>query len=261
MKTKAWLYHYLFPTIDDDLLHKFVNLFIVTIIILNVVVIIFESSVSLYEEYKSLFNAFEYFTISIFTIEYVLRVYCITEDSKYKKQITGRLKYIVSIPSVIDLFSVLPFYVPFAIYTDLRFIRVLRLFRFIRIFKLGRYSKSIRMISNVFVKRKEDLIITIVIASVLMLFSSCFIFVTENEAQPDKFANIFESMYWSVITLTSVGYGDMYPVTLMGKLFTMFIAIIGLGLIALPAGIITAGLMEEMKKTSKCPHCGKEIES
>lgn len=261
MKTKAWLYHYLFPASDDNLLHKLVNISIVTLIILNVFAVTMESSAGIYEEYKFYFDTFEYFSIFVFSLEYILRVYCITENYKFKKRIIGRLKYIISFPSLIDLFSVLPFYIPFAITTDLRFLRILRLFRFIRLFKLGRYSKSIKMITNVFKKRKEDLIITIVIAAILMLFASFFIYITENDAQPDKFANIFESMYWSVITLTSVGYGDMYPVTLMGKIFTMFIAVIGLGLVALPAGIITAGLMEEIKKTNKCPHCGKEIES
>ena len=160
--------------------------------------------------------------------------------------------------AIIDLLSILPFYM-FAIFPfDLRFLRLFRLFRFIRVLKLGRYSTSLKLLRNVFKAKKAELAVFIILFVIIL--SSCFIFIVEHDAQPDKFTNIPVSIYWSVMTITSVGYGDIYPVTPVGQFFAIITALLGLGLFAIPTGIIASGFYEELHNQKKyCPHCGKEI--
>ena len=165
--------------------------------------------------------------------------------------------------TIIDLFAVLPFYLSF-VHTDLRFLRALRLFRIIRVAKLTRYSTSVRLFGRVFKESKEELVITLVVMILLIVMSSSFMYFAEHEAQPDKFSDIPSTMWWSVVTLTTVGYGDVYPVTTLGKLFASLISIAGIGMFALPTGILGANFVAQLQKRKPdkriCPHCGKEIE-
>jgi len=164
---------------------------------------------------------------------------------------------------LIDLFAFLPFYLPF-LDVDLRFIRVLRLLRIIRIARIGRYYLSLKLMGQVMRAKKEDLVLTIVIILILAVFSGCFVFYLEHPVQPELFPNIPATLWWSINTLAKVNAGDIYPVTLLGKLFASLIAILGIGLFALPTGIIVSGFMEQIEKTKsplrRCPHCGKEMD-
>jgi voltage-gated potassium channel len=160
--------------------------------------------------------------------------------------------------------AILPFYLPMIITLDLRFIRAVRLFRLVRIFKMGRYSESLRLLENVFKEKKEALLITIFMVFILLVIASSLMYFVENEAQPEVFSSILKAMWWGVATLTTVGYGDIYPVTLIGKILGGAIAILGIGMFALPAGILGSGFVEQIQRTRSksrvCPHCGKDID-
>lgn len=233
-----------------------------TLILLNVLVIVLESFQSLWDSYSEWFLAFEYFSISIFTLEYLFRL--ITADLKYpgigKRRAT--LRYLFSAVAIIDLLAVLPAYLPIFFSVDMRVIRVLRLMRIARLFKLGRYTKSLHLISLVVQEKRSELNTTAFLASLLLVVSSTLMYYVERDVQPDAFPNIVATLWWAICTLTTVGYGDIVPVTAGGKIISSIIAILGIGLVALPAGILSASFMDKLNNETekgKCPHCGKDL--
>lgn len=151
----------------------------------------------------------------------------------------------------IDLVAALPFYLSLGV--DLRSMRAFRLLRLFRLFKLARYNKAMKHFHQAFVIAKEELILFGAVALILLYLSSVGIYYFENEAQPEKFSSVFQSLWWSIATLTTVGYGDVYPITVGGKIFTFFILIVGLGLVAVPTGLIASALSEAKKQTQKTP--------
>lgn len=247
-----------------DKASKVFDIFIITLIILNVIAIICASVRSLSSNYSLFFKIFEIISVVIFTIEYILRIWSANIWEKYKGIFLGRLKYALTPMILVDLFAILPFYIPMVISIDLRFLRVIRLIRIFRIFKFGRYFESLQMLSRVLKKKNAELLITLFVVVILLIISSSLIYEFENVAQPETFANIPSSMWWAVITLTTVGYGDVYPITVIGKLLSAVIALLGIGLFALPAGIISSGIIAEIqgkkKKNIKCPKCGTIID-
>jgi voltage-gated potassium channel len=174
-------------------------------------------------------------TVSIFTIEYLLRIF--VADRKFA--------FIFSFYGIVDLLAILPFYITTGI--DLRSIRAFRLVRLFRAFKLLRYNQAIRRFQLALMIAKEEMILFFFVTGLLLYFSAVGIYYFENEAQPDAFSSIFSSLWWAVATLTTVGYGDIYPITVGGRLFTFFILMIGLGIVAVPAGLIASGLSEARK--------------
>lgn len=252
-------------------IYNFINLnslfqkFIYTLIILNVLSLILTSYKEIYSNYELFFKNFELFSVFIFSVEYVLRFW--TADLFFEKgtPFSKRLKFSLSAFGLIDLFAILPFYLPLIFPFDLRVLRILRLFRLLRILKLGRLSKSLQTITSVLKESKSELSITLFVAFILMILSSTLMFYVENEAQPDKFENIGQSLWWSVATLTTVGYGDIYPITGLGKILSSIIALIGIGFVALPTGIISSAFINKMqnekekRKECKCPNCGTKF--
>lgn len=249
-------------TYDDQDETKYLNIGMLILISLNVIAAILETEAYLYATYKSFFGIFEALSVVVFTIEYILRVWSCVEDPKYTNPIRGRLRFALSPYMLIDLASFLPFYIP-TWGMDLRMIRVVRLFRLFRVMKMGRYSKSLSTIQKVISNKKEELGITIFSGGILLIVASTILYFIEHDAQPDTFASIPDAMWWAAVTLTTVGYGDVYPVTILGKIVGGFIAVLGIGLFALPAGIIASGFAAELQakhtETLICPHCGKEI--
>ena len=162
--------------------------------------------------------------------------------------------------AVIDLLAILPFYLPMFIPIDLRFLRMLRLTRVLRVFKLNRYSKALNSISGVMRNKKDELLTTVFLMTFIIVISSTLIYYIEHEYQPEAFPNIVESFWWAIATLTTVGYGDVFPITGLGKVLASVIALSGIGLVALPTGIISSGFMANIKTGKKCPHCGKDLE-
>ncbi len=230
-----------------DNVSRVFDLFILTLISLNIIMLVFETVNSVYRSCMLCFNYFELFSIVIFTSEYVLRIWCCVENPAFRAPLTGRLRYIISFLGLVDLLAILPFYLPFT-GVDYRFLRAVRLFRLIRIFKLTRYSIALSSLQHVIVKRKEELISTLMLLLLLLLVASSLMYFAEKDAQPEAFSSIPMTMWWGVATLTTVGYGDIYPVTVIGKMLGAVIAILGIGMFALPAGILGATFLEELEE-------------
>ena len=216
--------------------------FIYLLIIVNVVAMILESHVSIRDVYGDLFRIFESISIYIFSFEYLYRIRLAYMD----KRIRGVAKYMFSTFGLIDLISILPFYLNQFIKVDGRFLRILRLFRLTRIFKLGRESSSLKLFIKALKGVKNELRFTLFLSALAILFSASAIYYLENEAQPDKFSSITESIWWATVSLATVGYGDVYPITAGGKIFASIISLIGIGIVAIPTGIISASFVEEI---------------
>ena len=243
-----------------DLPSRIFHGFILLLIVINVAAVIAGSVKSVEARYGNWLAVIEVCSVAIFTFEYVARLWACVSQPEYAAPLVGRLRFAARPMPVIDLLAILPFYLEF-LPLDLRVVRALRLFR---LAKLGRYSKTSRLFARVFTTRKEELVISASVMLVLIILSSSFIYFAENEAQPDKFPDIPSAMWWSVVTLTTVGYGDVYPVTPLGKFLASVIAMLGIGMFALPAGILGASFVEEIERQKagarRCPHCGKEID-
>lgn len=268
-KTKQKVHGLLHPEIvGDKRWDKVINVFIVVLIILNVIAVMLETVKPIYASYKDFFDNFDWISVTIFTIEYVLRVWSSNHEEKYRHSFWGRLKYMVSPAALIDLIAILPSYLQAFIGLDLRILRMLRLLRFFRLFRLTAYTKPAHMISNVFKKRKNELALSFILAIFLIIIASCIMYFAEHQFPSEKesdFKSIPDTIWWAVVSLTTTGYGDMVPLTNIGKVMASIIMLTGVAFFALPAGIITAGFIDEfrlnrIKKTHKCPHCGEHIE-
>ena len=248
-----------------DLASRICDVCIMSLIAANVLAVILETVPSMGEPYSSFFRLFEVFSVAIFTVEYLVRLWACTADSRYRGAIVGRLRFVLSPMALVDLVAILPFYLPAILPMDLRIMRALRLLRLVRVFKMGRYSQALRSLGSVLRAKKEELFIMISVVCFLLVLASSAMYYIENKAQPETFSSIPASMWWAVAALTTVGYGDALPVTTFGKMVAAVVGILGIGMFALPAGIIASGFGEELQRRSrasrKCPHCGKEIDA
>ncbi|MGI0105969.1 ion transporter [Salinimicrobium sp. WS361] len=235
------------------------DVFIISLILLNILALVLESLIPIKQQYHEQFVLFETFSVLIFTLEYVLRVWSANVNPKYSRSVIGNFKYACTPLAVIDLLAILPFYLPF-LGIDLRLLRMFRIFRVFRLFKIARYLTALELMERVLIKKKEELMVSLIFTVFLLLLASTLMYYIENEAQPEHFSSIPETMWWGIATLTTVGYGDMYPVTGLGQFLGGIIAIIGIGLFALPTGILAAGFSEEVSQKAKeegaCPNCG-----
>ena len=235
-------------SIETSSLNRFLSLSLMLLIIFNVSAVLLESVGPIYLAYESFFTYFELISIAIFSIEYILRLWVCTEDPRYASTFRGRFNYARSSLALIDLLAILPFYLPFLIAMDLRFLRMLRLFRLFRLFKLARYSAALTLIKKAFLKNYEVLVSAFIILIILLIVSSTLMYHVEFEAQPDAFDSIPSTMWWAIATLTTVGYGDIYPITPLGKFLGAFIAILGISMFAIPTGVFASSFLEEMQK-------------
>jgi voltage-gated potassium channel len=264
-KTKHKVHILLHPELGESKADKAINIFIITLIVLNVIAVMMETVHPLYENNQKFFDTFDLISVIIFTVEYVLRVWSCTHDPKYKGSIKGRIKYMLSPGALIDLLAFLPTYFHAFLNFDLRILRLLRFFRFFRLFRLTAYTKSAQMIFNVFRSRLNELFLSFIMVLFLIIIASCLLYFAEHNAQPADFSSIPATIWWAVVTLTTTGYGDMAPITTLGKVLAGAIMLTGVALFALPAGIITVGFLEEFRFNKKykgrnCPHCGKPLD-
>lgn len=209
---------------------RYFDYFIQFIILLSLISFSFETLPNLTEKNRLILEGFEVISIVIFSIEYLLRVFVSKKP----------FKYIFSFYGVIDILAILPFYLNR--FLDLRFLRAFRIFRIFRALKLIRYNKALNRFNVAFKIVKEELVLFFIVIIILLFITSAGIYSFENEAQPDVFKSVFHSAWWSIVTLTTVGYGDVYPITLGGKIFTFFVLIIGIGVVAVPAGLVGTAL-------------------
>ena len=247
MRLKERIGQVLDPTHIEDSFSRAVNICLMILIFLNVLAVIFETVPEFWESYSGILTVFEYFSVLVFSIEYILRLWACDQLANFK----SRLSFALTPMAIIDLFAILPFYIPFFIPFDLRFLRVLRLVRIFRLIKLVKYSQSLKLLGRVFTNKKEELVISVTIAFILLVMASSIIYFIENKAQPEVFSSIPAAMWWSVGATTRLGVGAMNPVTETGMVVGSLIALLGLGVFALPAGIIASGLIEEMQNEKK----------
>lgn len=231
------------------------------LILLNVAACILETVKPIHDRYSHAFNIFEVFSLAIFSVEYLLRVWVSVEDPTIIGRFR-RLKFMCRPMQALDFFVLAPMFLPHFTTMDLRILRLFRVLRSLRVLKLTRYFDSLHMIGRVLKKQREHLVVICVALGVVLTVTSSIVFLIEHEVQPEVFSSIPATMWWAVTTLTTVGYGDMYPISAAGKACAAFIAVCGIGLFALPAGVLASGFIEEMqakKKHTCCPHCSKEL--
>jgi len=240
-------YEFLSISIPGDRFGLMFDRFMIGLILLNILAIVLETVESINAEYADIFYYFELISVSVFTVEYILRVWsCIEDkDNDYSNPIIGRFKYIMSPMAIIDLLAFLPFYLTAFFAIDLRILRILRM---LRLLKLTRYSPALSVVWAVITKQRRALIAAFFIMLVALLFTSSIIYLFEHKVQPEKFSSIPESMWWGLATLTTVGYGDVTPITNGGKIFAGMAMILAIGLAALPIGVIATGFSNEIQK-------------
>jgi voltage-gated potassium channel len=222
----------LYDIVEDNTTRngKYFDFFIQGLILLSLVSFSLETIPDISENLISFLYYLEVFTVSLFSLEYLIRIWV------SKKPIL----YVFSFFGIIDLLAVLPFFL--VGYLDLRFLRAFRILRIFRALKIVRYNKAMKRFGLAFILVKEEIVLFFVCTIILIFITSAGIYYFENEAQPETFKSIFHSAWWSIVTLTTVGYGDIYPITLGGRIFTFFVLMIGVGLVTVPAGLVASAL-------------------
>lgn len=214
---------------------KYFDYFIQLLILLSLISFSIETLPDNSSRTIKILDLFEVFCIAVFSIEYLLRVYVAKSP----------FKYIFSFYGVIDILAILPFYLRGAM--DLRVLRAFRIFRIFRALKLIRYNRALNRFKIAARIVKEEVVLFLVVTGILIFLASAGIYFFENEAQPELFKSVFHSFWWSIVTLTTVGYGDVYPITMGGKIFTFFVLIVGVGIITIPAGLVASALSKARK--------------
>jgi len=264
---KKRVFELLQPSDFSDRLSRVCNLLLMGLIFLNVA-IVFAYTFPLPTSLLPILHDLELLSVFIFTLEYLLRLW--TSDLLFPSYPPGKARrhYLISGMAIVDLLSIIPFYLPMLIPFDLKVLRAVRLIRLFQLFKLTRYTTSLFSIIHVIRKKSSQLLSSLAVLLILITISSLLMYSVENPAQPTVFNNAFSGMWWAVCTLTTVGYGDIYPITVLGKLFGSVIALLGIGLLAIPTAIISSGFMElsNAKRHDPhdsdghyCPHCGKKL--
>ena len=227
----------------EDVVSRFFDIFIASVIILNIIVMVLETYSNL-SPYFPILDAISLITIIIFCIEYVLRIWTadlLFPEVSRKKAI---FKFLISFDGIVDLFTILPFFF-LSGFVAFRILRVIRIFHLFRI--NGQYD-SFAIIFSVIKEKKNQILSSLIIVWILMLASSIGIYYAEHEAQPNAFENAFSGIWWSMSTLLTVGYGDLYPVTTAGRIMAIITAFLGVGVVAIPTGIISAGFVEHYSR-------------
>lgn len=249
-----------------------VRLVLAGLIVLNVAAIALETVPSLQPAWTPAFAAFETLSLSVFGVEYAARLWAAPEQPRFSGP-AGRLRWAITPAAVIDLLAILPGLLV-VLGVDLRALRLLRLSRLLRVAKLGRYSLAAQTLQRVLRSKAPDLLSLLFLLLILLALSSTLMFYLEHDAQPDGFSSIPATMWWGIVTLTTIGYGDLAPITTTGRLLGSVIAVLGIGMFALPAGLLGAAFVDELGKarggstvptalpaSGRCPHCGGSLDA
>lgn len=265
LKARVWML--LNNERQSDLWARRTQNFLASLIALNVLADILESEPGMRPWHESLFRPFEIFSVGVFSIEYAARLWSCTAapHAAGGRPLAVRVGFALSVMSLIDLAAILPFYLSLLEIIDLRFLRVLRL---LRLLKLTRYSAAFGLLLSVLKRESRALGAVLLIMAVLLVMVSGLMYELEHEAQPEAFGSIGAAMWWGVMTLTTVGYGDVVPHTTAGRIFGGAVAVVGVGTLALLSGVLTVGFIEAIRSRhprgpgrseDHCPHCGKPL--
>ena len=272
---------------------KWFNYFLMMLIVLSVGEMALETDYSIVVPYSYYFNIFDFFTVIVFSMEYIIRIltaHLIPENIQAGRTRWQSIQnYVFSFAGIVDLLSILPFYLNGTnLDLDLRVVKTLRLLRFLRVFKIARYNESMGDIISVIRAKSSEIGVIMGLILIIMIISSFLMFYAEHKEQPEQFPNVLGCLWWAIVTMTTIGYGDVYPVTAMGKFVGSVMALLGIGLVAMPTGIISAGFLEKVNERQKknkqqeeektkekeeekteekekkhycyCPYCGHKIE-
>lgn len=275
-KLKQIVFEVIQPAEAGNIASRTFDLVILFFILLSVSSV-FITTFEIPDRFHSVLLWIEICSVIVFTVEYLLRIW--TADLLYPGAgfFNSRFKYVLSPMALIDLLSILPFYLPMILPVNLLGIRAIRLVRLLRIFKLSRYSEALNSIGNVFKSKAREIFASLFFVMILLTVASLLIYYAEHDAQPKQFQNAFSGLWWAVATLTTVGYGDIYPITPIGRVLGAVIAILGIGMVAVPTGILSSGFVEVLEKKKDdetapetqpggnsqkkyCPYCGKKLE-
>jgi voltage-gated potassium channel len=244
---RRWLYVNLHPSAWHKRGLSPLNRLIAFAILLAVGLAILQSEPTIHAGNERLFRAAEIVFAVLFLAEYVARVWAEGENPDYRPTLRGRLRYMLTIPALIDLVALVSLFLTL-VGAEGSMLRLFRLFRIIMLAKLGRYSSALNAIGHAVHSRRYELMMSVAIAGMLLLVSSTFLYMVEGEGQPDDFGSIPRAMWWSIATLTTVGYGDAIPHTVIGRMLAGITAITGIGLIAMPTGILAAAFSDALQR-------------
>lgn len=243
--TRSGLYQLLERSDPGSGKGRWVDIALIVLIALNVIAVTLETVESIYTRFAYWFDAFDLFSVAIFTLEYLARLWVSAENPRFSNGWRGRLRYALTPMALIDLLAILPFYLGLFFNADLRFLRALRL---LRVFKLTRYSTAMTMLLDVLQEEAATLFAGFFILFILLILAASGAYLVEHEMQPEVFGSIPQAMWWALVTLTTVGYGDVTPITTTGRVFGGIVTIIGVGMAALPAGILASGLADHLHR-------------
>jgi voltage-gated potassium channel len=254
---------------EGNWLSRAFDIFLIGLILFSVVLVFLQSMPEL-AAYDGLIKQAEVFVVLVFTLEYLLRIWTAPECTKYGTGWRAYWNYVSSGMAIIDLAAILPFYLDPLTANNTVVFRLLRIVRLIRVLKLGRYHNSFAMLIRVISTRRGELIASLVLALCLVVIASTLMYAVEHDAQPEAFPSIPGTLWWGIVTMTTVGYGDVYPVTPLGKFLAGVSVLVSVGLFALPAGLLASGFSEELAqaraatralqgKAKVCPHCAREL--
>ena len=244
---------------DRDLISKVFDFGIIGVILLNIAVT-FIMTFDGAEKYSGLLKGIEFFTIIIFTIEYILRVWTAEYLYPDKSRMKATLLFIVSLTGIIDFFTIFPYFAPFFLPSGVVAFRMFRIVRILHLFRINANYDAFNVITDVLKEKKNQLISSVFLIAVLVLAASICMYDLEHDAQPETFTNAFSGTWWAVSTLLTVGYGDLYPMTVAGRIIAILIAFLGVGVVAIPTGIISAGFVEYYTKIKTGTYANKEAD-
>lgn len=272
MRIKQRLFEIIEVAHHGDRASRIFDLTVISLISLNILAVILSTVKSVDLALGRYLHWFEVFSVVVFTIEYLLRLWTSDLKTQAHDPIMGRLRYMVTPMAIIDLVAILPFYLPWVTGVDLRFLRAIRLVRLLMLFKANRYSNSLGLLRDVVREKKGEIGVTFFIVLIMIILSAGLMYYVENGAQPDRYGSIPEAILWSIATITSADPGGVFPVTIAGKLLGAIVALLGIGLFALPAGILASGFDDvlrrrrgmKLSRTAEgaliCPHCGRAMD-
>lgn len=251
------LFHILHKPSRQNPWARYVNYLLAALIVSNASLVAIETLPNLSARFHSIFVGFEVMSTSIFALEYLARIWVCVEQGRYAHPLWGRLRYALSPLPILDLIVVLTFWST----VDLRFLRVARMVRLLKVLNLAHFEDSLHRVGAALSRRRELLIVAMVMMVFLIYASAAVLYQLEHSAQPNTFSSIPETLWWAMTTLTTIGYGDMVPITPLGKLCAGLISVFGIGVFALPTAIVTAAIVEAGASDRGiviCKHCGKE---
>lgn len=255
-KLRKTLFHILYRPAPSNPAARYVNYFLAAIILVNCAAVALETVPGMFEPHKVFFTTLKAISTAIFAVEYVSRIWVCVEETRYSAPVLGRLKYAVQPLPLLDLLVITTFWAPW----DFRFLRIFRLTLLLRVLHLEALDHSYQAVSKAIGRRKHLLVVSFLMMLITAYCFAAHLYMVEHPVQPDKFSSIPETLWWAIVSLTTIGYGDLVPLTPLGKFLTGGIVLIGVGIFALPAAIMTASILDAgMDRDENCSHCGKQL--